>query len=77
MGVPDAGDDAEIVRESEAVRLLVDRATLSRHGLTLDAAAYETAARICRELDGLPLAIELAAARAKVLSLDEIAGPPA
>ena len=74
MGVPDAGDDADRVRESEAVRLLVDRATLSRHGLTLDAAAYETAARICRELDGLPLAIELAAARAKVLSLDEIAG---
>ena len=74
MGLPDAGDDADRVRESEAVRLLVDRATLSRHGLTLDAAAYETAARICRELDGLPLAIELAAARAKVLSLDEIAG---
>ena len=74
MGVPNAGDDADRVRESEAVRLLVDRATLSRHGLTLDAAAYETAARICRELDGLPLAIELAAARAKVLSLDEIAG---
>ena len=74
MGVPEAGDDVDDVRASEAVRLLVDRATLSRHGLTLDAAAYETAARICRELDGLPLAIELAAARAKVLSLDEIAG---
>ena len=74
MRVPDAGDAPEIVRESEAVRLLVDRATLSRHGLTFDAAAYATAARICRELDGLPLAIELAAARAKVLSLDEIAG---
>ena len=73
MGVPDAGDGADRVRESEAVRLLADRATLARHGLTLDAAAYETAARIVRELDGLPLAIELAAARAKVLSLDEIA----
>ena len=73
MDVPQAGDDEDVVRASEAVRLLVDRATLSRHGLTLDAAAYETAARICRELDGLPLAIELAAARAKVLSLDEIA----
>ena len=74
MGVPEAGDDDDVVRASEAVRLLVDRATLSRHGLTLDANAYETAGRICRELDGLPLAIELAAARAKVLSLDEIAG---
>jgi predicted ATPase/DNA-binding SARP family transcriptional activator len=74
MVVPQAGDDEDVVRASEAVQLLVDRATLSRHGLILDAAAYETAARICRELDGLPLAIELAAARAKVLSLDEIAG---
>ena len=59
--------------EEEAVRLLVDRATLTRHGLLVDEAALATAGRICRELDGLPLAIELAAARTKALSLDEIA----
>ena len=73
LGVPGADDGDDAIRESEAVRLLVDRATLSRHGLQMDATAYETAARICRELEGLPLAIELAAARAKVLSLHEIA----
>ncbi|HKQ17797.1 MAG TPA: hypothetical protein VJS87_04550, partial [Solirubrobacterales bacterium] len=73
LDVPGAGDDAAVVGESEAVRLLVERARLARHGLQVDAAGFETAARIVRELDGLPLAIELAAARAKVLSLEEIA----
>jgi predicted ATPase/DNA-binding SARP family transcriptional activator len=73
LGLPDEAVGAETARTSEAVRLLVERATLARHGLEVDARGYETAARIVRELDGLPLAIELAAARAKVLSLDEIA----
>jgi predicted ATPase/DNA-binding SARP family transcriptional activator len=73
LNVPVAGADEHAVRESDAVRLLVDRATLGRHGLRLDEAAYDAAARICRELEGLPLAIELAAARTKALSLEEIA----
>ena len=73
LGFPGPDDDRSAVRESDAVRLLVDRATLTRHDLRVDDAAYDTAARICRELDGLPLAIELAAARTKALSLDEIA----
>jgi predicted ATPase/DNA-binding SARP family transcriptional activator len=72
LGVPD-GDGDEAARASEAVRLLVDRATLVRRDLRVDDATWETAARICRDLEGLPLAIELAAARAKALSLDEIA----
>lgn len=73
LSLPVAEDDPESIRGSEAVRLLLDRATLTRRDLRVDAAAYATAARICRELDGLPLAIELAAARTKALSLDEIA----
>jgi predicted ATPase len=73
MTLPDLDDDAKSLMRSDAVRLLVDRATRSRHDLRIDAGGYRTAARICRELDGLPLAIELAAARANVLSLDEIA----
>jgi predicted ATPase/DNA-binding SARP family transcriptional activator len=73
MTLPSLDDDAETVMRSDAVRLLVDRATRSRHDLRVDAPGYQTAARICRELDGLPLAIELAAARSNVLSLEEIA----
>ncbi len=61
------------LEEADAIRLLFDRATLTRHGLTIDEPATATAARICRSLDGLPLAIELAAARTKALSLDEVA----
>jgi predicted ATPase/DNA-binding SARP family transcriptional activator len=73
LAIPGPADDIATVRQSDAVRLLMDRALLTRHELRIDDAAYETAARICRELDGLPLAIELAAARTKALSLDEIA----
>ena len=60
--------------EDDAVRLLFDRATLTRHGLRVDEDAMATGARICRDLDGLPLAIELAAARTRALSLEEVAG---
>lgn len=57
----------------EAVRLFADRAALSQpgFGLTQDNAA--TVARICGQLDGIPLAIELAAARVRALSVDAIA----
>jgi predicted ATPase/DNA-binding SARP family transcriptional activator len=73
LSLPAAEDDPDAVLRSEAVQLLVDRARLSRHDVRLDTGAFETAARICRDLDGLPLAIELAAARTNALSLDEIA----
>ena len=72
LGLEMAADGAP-PEASEAVRLLMDRATLVRHDLRVDAATWQTAARICRDLEGLPLAIELAAARTKALSLEEIA----
>jgi predicted ATPase len=56
-----------------AVRLFVARASSARAGAGVEAAPVAVVARICRELDGLPLAIELAAARASVLSVQEIA----
>jgi predicted ATPase/DNA-binding SARP family transcriptional activator len=56
--------------ELEAVQLFAERAAAVRRDLREDEPALVT---ICRELDGLPLAIELAAARATVLSLAEIA----
>lgn len=55
-----------------AIRLFVERANAVRPGFRLTADNGPTLARICRSLDGVPLAIELAAARVRVLSLAEI-----
>jgi predicted ATPase len=74
LAVPDDGADLSELRASEAVRLLAERVDAARPGQLDDAQALAEAARICRDLDGLPLAIELAAARAKAMSLGEIAG---
>jgi non-specific serine/threonine protein kinase len=58
----------EGIAESEAVRLFVERAAAVQPGFALSDANTVTVVEICRRLDGLPLAIELAAARIKVLS---------
>jgi predicted ATPase len=57
----------------DAVRLLMDRAHDADPGFVLDEVSGPAVAHICRQLDGLPLAIELAAARLKALSVTEIA----
>ena len=72
LAVPDAGADAREVAASESVRLFLERARASRPGLPLTEDRLALAAEICRRLDGLPLAIELAAARVSVLGLREI-----
>ena len=59
--------------EAEAVRLLAERAAAARPGAHVDG-ADPTAIDICRHLDGLPLPIELVAARLRSLSLEELAG---
>jgi len=56
-----------------AIALFVDRALAVNKSFALDDDTAHTAGEICRHLDGLPLAIELAAARVKVLSLDSLA----
>lgn len=55
---------ASTLLESEAARLFVERARLANHRHQLSADDVEPLARICHRLDGLPLALELAAARA-------------
>ena len=67
-----AGDLAH-GREADAVQLFVVRASAAVPGFDADMADVATIAQICRRLDGLPLAIELAAARLRTLSLEQIA----
>ena len=67
-GVPTAGDLAA----NEAVELFVERARAVRSDFALSDANAPAIAAICRRLDGLPLAIELAASRINLLSPDQI-----
>jgi non-specific serine/threonine protein kinase len=73
MSVPSPSESAtpEVLLQHEAVRLLLARANAVAPFTVTDADAA-TLAEICRRLDGIPLAIELAAARLSVLSLDQI-----
>jgi predicted ATPase len=57
-----------LLREAEAVRLFVDRATAANNDFVQTDATIVDVAILCARLDGLPLAIELAAARTRVLS---------
>jgi predicted ATPase/DNA-binding SARP family transcriptional activator len=61
------------IESSQAVRLLRDRAGAVRKDLAADTSTLSNMARVCRALDGMPLAIELAAARLRTMSLDQLA----
>jgi non-specific serine/threonine protein kinase len=65
--------DPDALRRSEAGRLFEDRAARASHGFAVTPANARAVAQICRRLDGAPLAIELAAARIRALSADQIA----
>jgi predicted ATPase/DNA-binding SARP family transcriptional activator len=68
-----AGASSEALAGSDAVSLFVERARKVRPGFSVTDANVESVARVCCELDGMPLAIELAAARVRMLSLEQIA----
>ena len=60
--------------DDEAIELFADRARQARSDFRMTDGDLHAVQEICRRLDGMPLAIELAAARVRALSLDEIAG---
>ena len=72
LSLSDDATKIEEIGESEAVQLFVDRACAVRPGFTLTSANAQAITDICRTLEGLPLAIELAAARAKALAAHQI-----
>ena len=72
LAVPTDAGLVEIA-SSPAVRLLRDRAGAVRKDLGVDDHTLSTMVRICRALDGMPLAIELAAARLRTMTIDQLA----
>jgi predicted ATPase/class 3 adenylate cyclase len=72
MDTPGENDAVEVIRNSEAVWLFAERAAQHGAPLVWDQRTASLAARICRRLDGIPLAMELAAARLGVMSVTEL-----
>jgi predicted ATPase/serine/threonine protein kinase len=69
---PDALPPLEELSGYGAVRLFIERASAKKTGLALNERNARAIASVCRQLDGIPLAIELAAARVQVLSVEQI-----
>ncbi len=69
---PNAAQTAAAAGRFEAVQLFCDRAESQRPGFVLTDDNADVVGHICRRLDGVPLAIELAAARVKVLAPDDL-----
>ncbi len=73
LPLPGERDDVEQVRRTASVRLFVERAAAVRPGFDVDDDTAGEIRQIVRGLDGMPLALELAAARLRTLSLTELA----
>ncbi len=72
LALPEADASPTEIESSPSVELLRDRGGAVRKDLLADAHTLSTMARVCRALDGMPLAIELAAARLRTMSLDQL-----
>ena len=74
LPVPDARDATpEELERHASVQLFLDRARAAHVGFQLTARTAATVARICRSLDGIPLALEIAAARLRSMTVETIA----
>ncbi|WP_194814166.1 BTAD domain-containing putative transcriptional regulator [Nocardia sp. XZ_19_385] len=73
LALPGEDADPAAIESAPAIQLLLDRGGAVRKDLVTEAAPMATLARVCRALDGMPLAIELAAARLRTMSLDQLA----
>jgi len=73
LGLPDVHETLEQFRDYESVRLFEERAQLAEPDFVLTMENASFVAQICSRLDGIPLAIELAAARVNVFSTAQIA----
>ncbi|WP_433679496.1 BTAD domain-containing putative transcriptional regulator [Nocardia sp. CA-119907] len=72
LAVPAAEEELSELEKSSAVQLFVTRARASDRDFTLDADTAESVATLCRRLDGIPLALELAATRVRALGVHEM-----
>jgi len=70
---PRHATSSSLLEQYDAVRLFVDRATAGKPSFRITDANAAAVATICQRLDGIPLAIELAAARVRALSVESIA----
>ena len=73
LGVPGAGADLAAITEAEAVRLFAERAAAVKPGFQVTAANAAAVAAVVRRLDGIALAVELAAARVPAMTPAELA----
>ncbi|MEX1007414.1 MAG: adenylate/guanylate cyclase domain-containing protein [Acidimicrobiia bacterium] len=73
LGAPPSGAELEAIVASDAVQLFVDRARGADAAFAVGRDNAEAVVRVCRRLDGVPLAIELAAARVSAMNPMELA----
>ncbi|MFD7629379.1 BTAD domain-containing putative transcriptional regulator [Streptomyces sp. NPDC059851] len=73
LALPPQDAGPERAMSYAAVRLLAERAAAARPGFAVDGETAPAVTRICRALDGMPLAIELAAARLRTMSAEQLA----
>ncbi|MGN6606873.1 MAG: BTAD domain-containing putative transcriptional regulator [Jatrophihabitans sp.] len=72
LALPAEGAPAEALAKADAVRLLADRGAAVRPGFAVDAGTLPSIVAVCRRLDGLPLAIVMAAPQLRAMTIHEI-----